>query len=388
MTAFENLFTVLTSPIFIIFFIIIIGYYIGKIQIRGISLDLAGVLIIAILSGAVLSAAFPESAILTDAFQENIKFLSSLGTSLFVSTIGISSGYTLSSCTKLICLKYFLMGITVVITGFLTFVVIGLIDKETDSSLLLGILCGAMTSTPGLSAVHDLEGVTPALATAGYGSAYLFGVVGVVLFVQFLMKKQDENCRTETKKGSQSNATKAELYGLIQLAVVIVSGCIVGKLEIPQIKFSLGNSGGILCFGILWGYIPSKKLCRNIPSCTLDLIRSLGLLFFFVGSGLPAGNNLLSVLHVNYIGYGFLITFISMTCGYLISRFVCRYDNIKSLSIVCGGMTSTPAIGVLMRKNKSRVDITAYSIAYVGALFAMVVVVRLFPLIKAIQNFV
>ena len=200
MTAFENLFTVLTSPIVIIFFIIIIGYYIGKIQIRGISLDLAGVLIIAILSGAVLSTAFPESAILTDAFQENIKFLSSLGTSLFVSTIGISSGYTLSSCTKLICLKYFLMGISVVITGFLTFVVIGLIDKETDSSLLLGILCGAMTSTPGLSAVHDLEGVTPALATAGYGSAYLFGVVGVVLFVQFLMKKQDENCRTETKK--------------------------------------------------------------------------------------------------------------------------------------------------------------------------------------------
>ena len=388
MTAFENLFTVLTSPIVIIFFIIIIGYYIGKIQISVISLDLAGVLIIAILSGAVLSAAFPESAILTDAFQENIKFLSSLGTSLFVSTIGISSGYTLSSCTKLICLKYFLMGITVVITGFLTFVVIGLIDKETDSSLLLGILCGAMTSTPGLSAAHDLEGVTPALATAGYGSAYLFGVVGVVLFVQFLMKKQDENCRTETKKGSQSNATKAELYGLIQLAVVIVSGCIVGKLEIPQIKFSLGNSGGILCFGILWGYIRSKKLCRNIPSCTLDLIRSLGLLFFFVGSGLPAGNNLLSVLHVNYIGYGFLITFISMTCGYLISRFVCRYGNIKSLSIVCGGMTSTPAIGVLMRKNKSRVDITAYSIAYVGALFAMVVVVRLFPLIKAIQNFV
>lgn len=58
------------------------------------------------------------------------------------------------------------------------------------------------------------------------------------------------------------------------------------------------------------------------------------------------------------------------------------------MSIVCGGMTSTPAIGVLMRKNKSRVDITAYSIAYVGALFAMVVVVRLFPLIKAIQNFV
>lgn len=78
MTAFENLFTVLTSPIFIIFFIIIIGYYIGKIQIRGISLDLAGVLIIAILSGAVLSTAFPESAILTDAFQENnkIPFLS------------------------------------------------------------------------------------------------------------------------------------------------------------------------------------------------------------------------------------------------------------------------------------------------------------------------
>ena len=94
------------------------------------------------------------------------------------------------------------------------------------------------------------------------------------------------------------------------------------------------------------------------------------------------------MLHVNYIGYGFLITLISMTCGYLISRFVCRYDNIKSLSVVCGGMTSTPAIGVLMRKNKSRVDITAYSIAYVGALFAMVVVVRLFPLIKAIQNFV
>ena len=42
-------------------------------------------------------------------------------------------------------------------------------------------MSGALTSTPGLAAAIEASGIS--MASVGYGIAYPFGVVGVVLFV-------------------------------------------------------------------------------------------------------------------------------------------------------------------------------------------------------------
>ncbi len=372
----------LLSPVVLTFAIIILGYYFGRIRICDISLDLSGVLIAAIMGGVFIAIiavrhynGYIES-IVGDTFYLSMKMLSSLGTALFVSSVGVSSGYMLTAGAKLRSARSIFIGIAMVAVSFMTVRAIGALDSSADKSVLMGILCGAMTSTPGLSAVNELEGTNTYLSTAGYGCAYLFGVIGVVLFVQICLKKQRRLCRYTIRVGDNPNP-RAELYGIIQIALAIVIGTIIGSIEIPLIDFSLGNSGGILCSGMLIGLIVSKAANdREISKSNISILRSLGLVFFFVGSGVPAGMNLSKIIEIKYVAYGLIITAAAMISGFLLGYLLNGRDLISSLCCVCGGMTSTPAIGVMCRQCDCEDELAEYSLAYVGALFAMVVGVR------------
>ena len=77
-----------------------------------------------------------------------------------------------------------------------------------DMVMGVGLFNGAMTSTPGLAAAIEsasrVGGVDPADASIGYGIAYPFGVIGVVLFVKLSyklfgidIKKEEEKYRNE-----------------------------------------------------------------------------------------------------------------------------------------------------------------------------------------------
>lgn len=374
---------ILLSPVVLTFAIIIAGYYLGKIRICDIALDLAGVLIAAIMSGvfiAIIAQRYYNGYIEgvdDDTFYLFMKTLSSLGTALFVSAVGVSSGYMLTSDSKLRSAKSLFIGIAMTGVSFVTIKAIGALDGSADKSVLMGILCGAMTSTPGLSAVNELEGTNSYLSTAGYGCAYLFGAIGVVLFVQICLKKQRRLCKY-TIKISESPNTKPELYGIIQTAAAVVLGTIIGSFKIPLIDFSLGTSGGILCSGMIIGFIVSKAADdREISKSNISILRSLGLVFFFVGSGVPAGMNLSEIIEIKYAAYGLIITAAVMISGYVLGYLLSGGDLISSLCCVCGGMTSTPAIGVMCRQCDCGDNLAEYSLAYVGALFTMVVGVRI-----------
>ncbi len=367
------------SPVVLTFAVIIAGYYLGKIRICDISLDLSGVLIAAIMGGVFIAAIAERhynecvESIVGDTFYLSMKNLSSLGTALFVSSVGVSSGYMLTSGTKLRSAKCLFIGIAMAVVSFMTVRAIGALDSSADKSILMGILCGAMTSTPGLSAVNELEGTDIFLSTAGYGCAYLFGVMGVVLFVQICLKKQRRLCKYTIKVRDNPNP-KAELYGIIQIALAIVFGTIIGSFEIPLIDFSLGTSGGILCSGMLIGFIVSKAADdREISKSNISILRSLGLVFFFVGSGAPAGMNLSEIIELKYVAYGLIITAAAIIAGFVLAYLLNGRDLISSLCCVCGGMTSTPAIGVMSRQCDCEDELAEYSLAYVGALSAMVV---------------
>ena len=55
-----------------------------------------------------------------------------------------------------------------------------------DTPSLVGLIAGALTSTPGLAVAID--STQSPLASIAYGIAYPFGVIGVILFVKLLPK--------------------------------------------------------------------------------------------------------------------------------------------------------------------------------------------------------
>ena len=78
-----------------------------------------------------------------------------------------------------------MLGFIVIVIGAL--VTAGIIEiAGVPKDITVGMMSGALTSTPGLAAALDATGSSN--ASIGYGIAYPFGVVGVVLFVQLVPK--------------------------------------------------------------------------------------------------------------------------------------------------------------------------------------------------------
>lgn len=69
-----------------------------------------------------------------------------------------------------------------------------------------------------------------------------------------------------------------------------------------------------------------------------------------------------------------LFTVVPIMIVYMTCRFF-KYSRVESAAIVAGGMTSTPAVGVLTDRNVG-VDLSAYTVSYVGALMTMVIGIR------------
>ena len=115
---------ILLSPVVLTFAIIIVGYYLGKIRICDISLDLSGVLIAAIMGGVFIAIIAERhyngyiESIVGDTFYQSMKILSSFGTALFVSSVGVSSGYMLTAGAKLRSTKSLFIGIAMVVVSF------------------------------------------------------------------------------------------------------------------------------------------------------------------------------------------------------------------------------------------------------------------------------
>ena len=102
---------------------------------------------------------------------------------------------------------YTILGITIIATG--SFVCIVSIKAfGVPSELAVGLMTGALTCTPGLAAVIEASGSDT--ASIGYGIAYPFGVVGVVLFVQLLPKLFDVDIVAEARSRSEERRVGKE----------------------------------------------------------------------------------------------------------------------------------------------------------------------------------
>ena len=124
----------LLSPISVAFIVIIIGYFIGRIKFGKVSLDLSGVLIVAVIVGWLLALITSRRSIVDmTEFESNMKFFSAFGTALFVSSIGISTGSMIDFQQRK-DIKAILVGFFMVASAFVTMKVISLVDKNITVS--------------------------------------------------------------------------------------------------------------------------------------------------------------------------------------------------------------------------------------------------------------
>ena len=159
------------KTLMVLFLVAFIGYLVGSITIKGVELGTAGVLLVALVFGHSsdimnlwskvwecfriwdLSASLRLSALLPDRS----------------SSVTLRSMRNLIFCSDLSSLR----SVRLLLQALLRSQEFRLISQSV-------LMSGALTSTPGLAAALDATG--SANASIGYGIAYPFGVVGVVLF--------------------------------------------------------------------------------------------------------------------------------------------------------------------------------------------------------------
>ena len=383
------------SLIFIAFLIAAVGYLIGAISIKGTSLGTAGVLLVALLYG-VLAYYVPEFKIgdstITLVDTAGFKVFSNIGTALFVTAVGYIAGPKFFRTMNRKSLAYILMGIVVIGSGALCAVLFVTVFG-VDAGMIVGLLAGGLTSTPAFSAAT--EGVSEeiaASASAGYGIAYIYGVLGVVLFVQLMprilkvdiAKERDSfvaagQISIPQPKGKLAKIDPLQLFPFF-LAVAV--GVIIGSIQIPGINFSLGTSGGTLVSGLLFGHFAHLgPIDLRVEKSTLNIFRELGLVFFLIGAGVPGGLRFVQNLKLEYFLYGVVLTTVPMVIGFIFAKFVFKLSIFNNLGSITGGMTSTPALGALISTAGTDEVSAAYAATYPVALVAVVLAAKILILL-------
>ncbi len=390
--------TGITFLVFCIMCILAVGYALGRITIKGISLGSAGVFIVALVFGCLFYDNL--EAQLPDYTTNALKIVENLGLILFVSSVGFIAGPKFFSNMKKNFTSYVLLGLVIIISGALVAVgcvYIGKLMGETDmerlSAIVSGLFAGALTSTPAFSAAKasvaspEME----QLVSVGYGIAYIFGVIGVVLFVQLIPKILKVNMDKEREKlvvAEQSNVSKKltgkiiELddFGIAPFAIAAVIGVFIGMIKIPLSSkgldgttFSLTTTGGCLLASLVFGHFGKIGKVNIMPSVTtLKVFRELGLVLFLVGAGISGGARFMQEFKIDYFVYGIIMTILPMIIGFVFAKYVLKISILNILGSITGGMTSTPALGTLIHVAETEDVAAAYAATYPIALVAVV----------------
>ena len=338
------------KELLIIFLIMVLGYALGHINFFGLKCGASAILIVALFFGH---------------FGFEVpKFLASLGLVLFLAPIGLMAGPSFMANIKKNGLSFLAISfITVAIGG----VLIVLVSKffDIDLALSMGLATGAMTSTSMLGTVKSLT--TSNLPGVGYGIAYAFGVVGVVLIVQLIPRLLKVDVEEENKKlilpKDNANTVKKDFgnlidfdkNGLFAIALASTLGILLGSIKIPigNVSLSLGAGGGSLIAGLVLGhYGRLGRINLVVSNDRLALVRDLGLAFFLLESGVSAGTGFVEVVSqygIKLFFAGVILTLVPALISLFISYKVFKLPLFAALGATTGSMTSAPSLGALLQ---------------------------------------
>lgn len=256
--------------------VISIGVLLGKTKIAGVSLGVTFVLFAGIIAGHILHQYnIIESSLVFNCFQD-------FGLILFVFSIGLQVGPSFFTSFReggvrmnLIAAGIVLLNIAVMFGIYYSFC-----DTADPQSLpmMVGVLCGAVTNTPGLGAANaaleqigaDGLGATLPNIANGYACAYPLGVVGIIFsiilvkyFFRIDLRKEEDNHNKEISQNnlqphllnieitnaSLDNKTILELCRLLNRNFVCSRCLHEGHVQLPNkdTKIYLGDKMFIVC---------------------------------------------------------------------------------------------------------------------------------------------
>ena len=415
------------------FLVCFIGYAIGAVKVKGLSLGTAGVFLFALLFGylctlpgiqniPVIGKFYMEGG--SDAKISSFKFISNIGLVLFVTSVGSIAGPKFFRDLKANAKTYVPMGALIIAIGALVTALFASIPG-VGPAYATGIMSGALTSTPAFSAAKECAGDMQGLVVLGQAVAYPFGVIGVVLFVQIMPRllKVDmaheraligataaapaaggevdadaaaDAVSEDVEKKPAKKLVSLDGFGFAAFGLAIVLGLLLGGIKIPLSgngyaegapTFSLGMTGGPLIMSLILGHF-GRIGCISMKTDVnaLKSFREFGLMLFLLGAGTEGGVVLVEQISQSELGgmlvvYGFIagvvITLVPMIVGYLFARYACKLPLLNNLGSITGGMTSTPALGTLIGVAGTDDVAGAYASTYPVALVLVVFAAQL-----------
>ena len=394
----------ITFLMFSIFAIIAVGFALGRITIKGISLGDAGVFIIALVFGCLFYSQL--EAQLPGFTDKALKIVENLGLILFVTSVGFIAGPKFFGNFKRNFKSYVVLALVVILAGGLAAVgciyfgrgVMGEENHEEFTAMIVGLLSGSLTSTPAFSAAKaTVSEAYEGAVSVGHGIAYIFGVIGVVLFVQIIPKLTRADMDSERAKLIEASAAKGgeekkekkkfklldlDGHGFAAFALAAIVGTFVGMIKIPLSAeglsgtcFSLTTTGGCLLTSLVFGHFAHIGPVNVTPKdSTLKIFKELGLILFLVGAGIAGGAKFIELFKFSYFIYGVVMTVVPMIIGYFFAKYVLKLSLLNNLGSLTGAMTSTPALGTLIGVSKTDDVAAAYAATYPIALIAVVLV--------------
>jgi len=448
------------GPILVIFAIILTGYLIGKINVKGISLGSAGVFVSALVFGIIFGSFYQNLNVFGHRFSEtNANLIGWMGTNqntglvevgaamnafrtfglvFFIAGIGLIAGTTFFKSFKKNAASFITMGISTTLTGTLIVIVLIATGAIASPAMATGLLMGALSTTPGLSAAQETFYNHEAIVATANGIAYPFGVLGIVLFIQIMPKILRVDMRLEAEKLKQmmdekagkeldiviekSDGVSGEMHseamqnaqgtmhnegdvnnielakkkekklinvdklGIFPIALVIVIGLLAGSLSfrIGTAVITLAATGGVLITGLLLAHFGKiGRLSMKVPDATAKLVREFGLVMFLATVGFSGGLNFVAVLgdYPLLLLWGAIMTMGPVFVSFYIGKLVFKMDIINNMGGMTGSMTSTPGLGALIHASKSEEGGNAYAAAYPIALFTLIFVPQIILLI-------
>lgn len=249
----------LTDPMLVLFAILVIGLGLGRLSLRGVSLGSAGVLFAAMLFGH-FGLSIPKGVM-------------ELGLLLFVYAVGLQAGPRFFRTFRRHGMQFVILGLVTAGTGaLLTLGIARLLRLPYE--LASGLYTGALTCTPALAAaieaVERLAPGTSSTVSVGYGIAYPFSMVGIVLLMQFLPTLLRRDIQQEEQRWQQEK--QLETPELQTRQFLISNPNVDGKRvsEINPNRMTLANISRI-------------KRCEQVFAATPDLVLKQGDVVMVVG---------------------------------------------------------------------------------------------------------
>ena len=212
-------------------FVISVGVLLGKIKIFGVSLGVTFVLVTGILMGHFGFTG--ETHIL--------HFIREFGLILFVFCIGLQVGPSFFSSFKKGGMTLNMLAVGIVALNIVVALSIYFIDGNIDLPMIVGILYGAVTNTPGLGAAQEALNqlnYTGDPIALGYACAYPLGVVGIIgsiIAVRYI-------CRINLKKEEEElNTQEADMKHMPHMLHLEVRNEAIDGKKLIQVKDFLGR---------------------------------------------------------------------------------------------------------------------------------------------------